>query len=38
MQSIENRYSKGLDEDELERAKRFLEEQSNYLEGKNKEL
>ena len=36
MQSIQNRYSKGLDEDELERAKRFLEEQSSYLDGKNR--
>lgn len=38
MQALENRHSKGLDEDELDRARRFLEEQSTYLDGKNREL
>lgn len=38
MQALENRHSKGLDEDEIDRARRFLEEQSSYLDGKNREL
>lgn len=31
MQAIESRNSKAMDEDEIERARRFIEEQSNYL-------
>lgn len=38
MQALEQRHSRGLDEDELDRARRFLEEQSSYLDGKNREL
>jgi hypothetical protein len=36
MQALEGRHSRALDEDELDRARRFLEEQSNYLDGKNR--
>lgn len=36
MQAIESRHSKTLDEDEIDRARRFLEEQSTYLDSKNK--
>lgn len=38
IQAIESRNSKAIDEDEIERARRFIEEQSGYLEGKNREL
>ena len=38
MQALENRYNKGFDQDEIERAKRFLEEQGGYLDNKNREL
>lgn len=38
MQALESRQSRGLDEDEMERARRFLDEQNSYLESKNKEL
>ena len=38
MQALESRHSRGLEEDEMERARRFLEEQSSYLDNKNREL
>jgi hypothetical protein len=38
MQAIEGRHAKVMDEEEVERARRFIEEQSAYLEGKNREL
>jgi hypothetical protein len=35
---LENRPGRGMDDQELEKAKRFLEEQKGYLESKNKEI
>jgi hypothetical protein len=37
MMNIDNKYSR-LEEDELEKSKRFLEEQREILMGRNKEL
>ncbi len=38
MNHLENRFSKVLDNSDLDRAKRFVEEQAQYLESKNSEL
>lgn len=38
MAHLQNRFSKVMDNNELERAKRFVDEQAQYLESKNLEL
>jgi hypothetical protein len=38
MMQMENRFSKVMDNNELERAKRFIRDQEDYLVSKNSEL
>ena len=38
MSQLENRCSKLMDENEIERAKKFVQEQGRYLEEKNSDL